>query len=97
MVSQLFDAIVEVNRQGTAVLLVEQFVHLALRHTSRAYVLGRGEILVEGSSRDLLSSPDIMAAYLGETVAEVAQGEGQENGQALSTGEMPAERAEPGG
>src|SRR5205807_279569 len=42
VVSELFEAIGEVNRQGTSVLLVEQFVHLALRNTSRAYVLARG-------------------------------------------------------
>jgi branched-chain amino acid transport system ATP-binding protein len=65
IVTQLFEAIVQVNREGTAVLLVEQFVHMALRHTARAYVLGKGEVVLEGSSSDLLSSPELMAAYLG--------------------------------
>ncbi len=74
VVSQLFEAIGEVNRQGTAVLLVEQFVHLALRHTSRAYVLARGEVAVEGSSGDLLASPEVMAAYLGEAAGEAPAG-----------------------
>src|SRR5437588_7020114 len=66
VVSELFEAIGEVNREGTAVLLVEQFVNLALRHTARAYVLARGEVAVEGKSEELLASPDVMAAYLGE-------------------------------
>ena len=70
VVAQLFDAIGEVNRQGTAVLLVEQFVHLALRHSSRAYVLARGEVAVEGTSGELLASPEVMAAYLGEAAGE---------------------------
>jgi branched-chain amino acid transport system ATP-binding protein len=65
VVTQLFEAIVDVNRQGTAVLLVEQFVYMALRHTSRAYVLSKGQVVAQGSSEELMDSPDLMAAYLG--------------------------------
>ena len=72
VVEQLFEAIKQVNRGGTAVLLVEQFVHLALQNTQRAYVLAKGEVAVEGRSSELLSSPDVMAAYLGETTGEAA-------------------------
>jgi branched-chain amino acid transport system ATP-binding protein len=67
VVQQLFDTLQEVNRRGTAILLVEQFVHVALRYTSRAYALGRGEIVLEGRSEELLASPELLAAYLGET------------------------------
>jgi branched-chain amino acid transport system ATP-binding protein len=70
IVSGLFDALTEVNREGTAILLVEQFVHLALENTSRAYVLGKGEVVIEGRSAELLRSPELMAAYLGEMEAE---------------------------
>jgi branched-chain amino acid transport system ATP-binding protein len=70
IVGQLFEALAEVNRTGTAVLLVEQFVHLALQHTSRAYVLQRGNVVAEGSSSELADSPELMAAYLGETSKE---------------------------
>jgi branched-chain amino acid transport system ATP-binding protein len=70
VVSQLFSALEEVNRAGTAILLVEQFVHLALKHTARAYVLAKGEVVIEGKSKDLLTSPDLMAAYLGEMEGE---------------------------
>jgi branched-chain amino acid transport system ATP-binding protein len=66
VVEQLFEAIKQVNRAGTAVLLVEQFVHLALQNTQRAYVLAKGEVAVEGRSSELLASPEVMAAYLGE-------------------------------
>lgn len=69
IVTQLFEAIEEVNRTGTAVVLVEQFVHLALQHTSKAYVLSRGEVVLEGASSELLHSPDVLAAYLGEAEA----------------------------
>lgn len=70
IIGQIFDAIKEVNSQGMAVLLVEQFVHLALKHTSRAYVLAKGEVVIEGKSEELLASPDVMAAYLGEAAPE---------------------------
>jgi len=66
IVQQLFEALSVVNRAGCAVLLVEQFVHLALKHTARAYVLAKGEVAVEGASKDLLASPELMEAYLGE-------------------------------
>jgi branched-chain amino acid transport system ATP-binding protein len=65
IVTQLFEAIREVNRRGTAVLLVEQFVHMALQNTARAYVLTKGEVSMSGSSEEFLSSPDLMEAYLG--------------------------------
>ncbi|HEX9774920.1 MAG TPA: ABC transporter ATP-binding protein [Actinomycetota bacterium] len=67
IVNQLFEALAAVNRAGCAVLLVEQFVHLALKYTTRAYVLAKGEVAVEGNSADLLASPEVMAAYLGDT------------------------------
>jgi branched-chain amino acid transport system ATP-binding protein len=65
IVAQLFETITRVNAAGTAILLVEQFVHMALRHTARAYVLAKGEVATEGRSDELLASPDLMAAYLG--------------------------------
>lgn len=65
IVSQLFETLQEVNRRGTAILLVEQFVHLALRYTSRAYVLARGQVVAQGKSDEMLSSPELIAAYLG--------------------------------
>jgi branched-chain amino acid transport system ATP-binding protein len=71
VVQQLFEALDRVNRErGTAILLVEQFVHLALKHTVRAYVLAKGEVVVEGPSSRLLASPELTAAYLGEVAPE---------------------------
>ena len=75
VVTQLFDAITEVNASGTAVLLVEQFVHMALQHTSRAYVLAKGEVVVEGRSSELLASPELAEAYLGTTSSASADKE----------------------
>ena len=72
VVQQLFEAIAEVNRRGTAVLLVEQFVHVALKYSARAYALARGEVVLEGTSKELLASPQLLAAYLGESAEEAA-------------------------
>ncbi|HEX2295384.1 MAG TPA: ABC transporter ATP-binding protein [Actinomycetota bacterium] len=87
VVEQLFGALRQVNREGTAVLLVEQFVHLALQNTRRAYVLAKGEVAVEGRSEELLASPDVMAAYLGETGGSDAASRARSNG---SNGAHPA-------
>lgn len=65
VVALLFDIIREVNDEGTAVLLVEQFAHMALANTDRAYVLSKGEVVLERTSRDLAASEALIAAYLG--------------------------------
>jgi branched-chain amino acid transport system ATP-binding protein len=65
VISQLFEALVEVNRRGTAILLVEQFVHMALQHTHRAYVLAKGSIVAEGPSQQMLEDPALVESYLG--------------------------------
>ena len=80
IVEQLFVILREINEEGTSVLLVEQFVHMALGNTDRAYVLVKGEVAIEGQSRELLDSPELMAAYLGETAAEGAAVNGGRTG-----------------
>ncbi|HEX9969083.1 MAG TPA: ABC transporter ATP-binding protein [Acidimicrobiales bacterium] len=65
IVSLLFDIIRDVNSEGTAVLIVEQFVHMALANTDRAYVLTKGEVVLEGRSSDLLGSDELLESYLG--------------------------------
>jgi branched-chain amino acid transport system ATP-binding protein len=67
VVTQLFQILDEINREGTAILLVEQFVHMALEHTHRAYVLTKGQLVLEGPSARLRSSGALEAAYLGES------------------------------
>lgn len=65
IVEQIFTILDDVNRSGTAVLLVEQFVHMALEGTDRAYVLSKGEVAMEGCSSTLLEDPALVASYLG--------------------------------
>jgi branched-chain amino acid transport system ATP-binding protein len=65
IVAQLFEVLKAVNSDGTAVLLVEQFVHMALENTHRAYVLSKGEVVTTGPSREMLSDPALIESYLG--------------------------------
>jgi len=55
----------EIQRQGVAVLLVEQNTRLALKYSVRAYVLRTGEIAMTGASKELANNEEIRAAYLG--------------------------------
>ena len=65
IVSQLFDIIRDVNAEGTAVIIVEQFVHMALQNTDRAYVLAKGEVVLERASSELAGSEELLRSYLG--------------------------------
>ncbi|MEY3969856.1 MAG: hypothetical protein RI968_396 [Pseudomonadota bacterium] len=66
MVETIFEVIAEVKARGTTILLVEQNARLALQMADRALVLESGEVTLEGSGQDLLASPAVRAAYLGE-------------------------------
>lgn len=65
VVDELHDAMQAINREGVAILLVEQNAQLALSVSSRAYVLSAGEIAREGASEALLHDDDVRSAYLG--------------------------------
>ena len=67
IVEQLFDVLTEINRHGTSVLIVEQFVHLALEHSHRAYVLEKGAVALTGASADVAGNADVVNAYLGDS------------------------------
>ena len=61
----MFEALEEINRQGTTILLVEQNARLALKFAKRAYVLENGHLVLSGSSDNLLNDPEVKKAYLG--------------------------------
>jgi branched-chain amino acid transport system ATP-binding protein len=65
LVQQIFDTILEIRKQGVAVLLVEQNAFLALQIADYGYVIETGEIVLEGAGRDLLANPRVKDAYLG--------------------------------
>lgn len=65
LVELIFDTIVEVNKTGTTVLLVEQNAHMALKVANRGYVLQTGEIVLSDSAEALRNDPMVQKAYLG--------------------------------
>jgi branched-chain amino acid transport system ATP-binding protein len=65
IVHEMFGAIRQVHAEGTAVLLVEQNVAMALRVADRAYVLEEGRMVAEGTAEDLMQRDEVRRAYLG--------------------------------
>jgi branched-chain amino acid transport system ATP-binding protein len=65
LVEQIFDTILEIRKQGVAVLLVEQNAFLALQIADYGYVIETGEIVLEGPGQDLLVNDKVKEAYLG--------------------------------
>jgi len=65
LVQKMFDTIVEIRKQGVAVLLVEQNAFLSLQIGDYGYVIETGEIVLEGPSADLLNNSLVKEAYLG--------------------------------
>jgi len=65
MVDTIFQVIREINAEGTTILLIEQNALKALGVAARGYVLETGRIVKEGTSKELLESPDVQRAYLG--------------------------------
>jgi branched-chain amino acid transport system ATP-binding protein len=64
-VERIFETVVEVNRQGTPVLLVEQNALMALDVAHRGYVLETGRIPLEGPASELKTNEQVRKAYLG--------------------------------
>lgn len=65
VVERVMEVVKIINRDGTAVLLVEQDVVLALEIADRGYVLENGHMVMEGSAGSLRQDPAIRKAYLG--------------------------------
>ncbi len=65
MVDTVFQAIVDIHKSGQAILLVEQNAALALTVADHAYVIQRGEVVLQGTPKELGDRPEVMAAYLG--------------------------------
>jgi branched-chain amino acid transport system ATP-binding protein len=65
LVERIYEKVVEINKQGTTILLVEQNANFALEVSSRGYVLETGELALSDSSEALRTNPDVQRAYLG--------------------------------
>ena len=66
IVQQIFDIIREINKKGMTILLVEQNANMALKIADIAYVLETGNIVLQGSGRELLENDAVKEAYLGK-------------------------------
>ncbi|MBI4562450.1 MAG: ABC transporter ATP-binding protein [Candidatus Rokubacteria bacterium] len=66
LVEQIFETILEINREGTTILLVEQNAAMALSIAHRGYVLETGAIVLSGSAAELQENAEVRRAYLGE-------------------------------
>lgn len=64
-VKNIFDVIKEINKKGTAVLLVEQNANMALSIAGRGYVMETGKITLEDKASNLLDNEEVRTAYLG--------------------------------
>ena len=65
LIREIFNIIVDINKTGTTVLLVEQNANMALSIANRAYVLETGRITISGDAKELAASEEIRKAYLG--------------------------------
>ena len=65
LVQEIFDIIVNINKAGTTVLLVEQNANIALQIANRAYVLETGSVVLSGPAAELAATDEVKKAYLG--------------------------------
>ncbi len=65
LVEKVFETVVEINKRGVTILLVEQMVQEALEIASRGYVIQTGTIVHSGTARELLCSEEVRKAYMG--------------------------------
>jgi branched-chain amino acid transport system ATP-binding protein len=65
LVTRIFEALVEINRRGVTILVVEQNVRAALAHAHRGYVLQTGRVVAEGAPAELLQGDLVRKAFLG--------------------------------
>ncbi len=67
MIETIFETIVDINRRGTTILLVEQNAQMALEISNKAYVMETGTILLQGKASEVAQNPKVQQAYLGES------------------------------
>ena len=65
IVEEIFELMEDVKKDGMTILLIEQNAMLALEVADRGYVLQNGEIVLQGTGRELLDNPEVKKAYLG--------------------------------
>lgn len=69
IVSEVFELLTDINKEGVTILLVEQMANAALKISDRAFVLETGNIVLAGNSDDVRTNPRVIEAYLGHSNA----------------------------
>jgi ABC-type branched-subunit amino acid transport system ATPase component len=69
-VGQLIDMVRRINDSGTAVVLVEQSVNIALTLVDHAYFMERGQVRFDGVARDLIDRPDLLRSVFLEGASQ---------------------------
>jgi len=69
IIREIRDTIMEIKRDGVAILLAEQNVKMALEVADRHYIIDKGTVKFEGPSDELRRRPDIMESYLGVSIS----------------------------
>lgn len=67
IIQDIFSIIKKINQDGVTVMVVEQNSNAALRIAHRGYVLAMGEIVLEGTAKELLGNEEVKKTYLGIT------------------------------
>ncbi|KEJ93897.1 ABC transporter ATP-binding protein [Sulfitobacter pseudonitzschiae] len=65
LVQQILDTLRELKKQGITILLVEQNANAALAFVDRAYVMETGNVIIEGTAKEISANPKVREAYLG--------------------------------
>jgi branched-chain amino acid transport system ATP-binding protein len=65
LMKRVFEALKEINREGTTILLVEQNARMALQFAKKAYLLENGRVVRQGETSALVDDPEVKKAYLG--------------------------------
>lgn len=65
MVEHIFNVLVDINKRGTTILLIEQNAQIALQVADRGYVMETGKISLEGKAAELMENEHVKKAYLG--------------------------------
>lgn len=65
IVNQIFELIIEIQKQGVTILLIEQNANMALQVSNRAYVLENGTVGMQGKAKDIAADNRVRQIYLG--------------------------------
>lgn len=65
IIRDIFKELKRINSEGVTILLVEQNARQALKLSNRVYVIQTGNIIMQGDSKEMLTNPEVEAAYLG--------------------------------